>query len=502
MGASRMRPASDKQLERPPRRPPNGGWGWVVVLGVAVSYMTNMALFSVFGLLFGGQLEAWGLETTGIAVISSTMNTIQNFSGLLVGPMVKRLGGKAVSLLGGALISSGMMLSYFATDPWQIFITWGFLVGLGLGLLVPSTFLNINSYFTTRRSQAVGIALAGTGLGQILMPHLVRLLLEQYGFHSAVLIMGAIALHSLPGCLLYRKPVLVRDPGDPEEPNETQPLNPATPAASALPVKAETKAESKVEHLLDPTKASPEEERRCERRGVLGAMHKLADSLGLDLLVNLRFMNLAVGTGLIYTTQTSFSMIFPFFLMESVGLSAAATATCMSAQSVGDLASRLLLPSLMSGALCDSACRRGRKGGQGGHHSGLAARTVMLVGALGSAGSRSVMATMTGFTELLALSAVVGLFRGATVLNQNLVVAEHVPASKLPAAIGMAMVVKGACVLGLGSALGVVRDKTGSFPVFIHALTLLAMFTGLTWMLESLFCAPKRPANAASRAPR
>lgn len=75
---------------------------------------------------------------------------------------------------------------------------------------MPSTFLNINSYFTTRRSQAVGVALAGTGLGQILMPHLVRLLLETYSFHGTVLIMGAISLHALPGCLLYRKPVLRR----------------------------------------------------------------------------------------------------------------------------------------------------------------------------------------------------------------------------------------------------------------------------------------------------
>lgn len=64
------------------------------------------------------------------------------------------------------------------------------------------------------------------------------------------------------------------------------------------------------------------------------------------------------------------------------------------------------------------------------------------------------MAELSGFTELLVMSAVTGLFRGATVLNQNLVVAEHVPASKLPSAIGMAMVVKGACVLGIGSALG------------------------------------------------
>ena len=82
--------------------------------------------------------------------------------------------------------------------------------GLGCGFLSPSTFLNISAYFSTKRSQAVGIALAGTGLGQIAMPHLVRLLLETYGFHGTVLVMGGLALHALPGCLLYRKPTLQR----------------------------------------------------------------------------------------------------------------------------------------------------------------------------------------------------------------------------------------------------------------------------------------------------
>ncbi|KAE8746194.1 hypothetical protein FOCC_FOCC007066, partial [Frankliniella occidentalis] len=360
--------------------------------------MTNMALFSVFGLLFGGQLEAWGLETTGVAVISSTMTSVQNFSGLLVGPLVKRLGARAVSLMGGLLTSCGMSLSYFATDPWHIFLTWGFLVGLGVGLLVPATFLNISAWFSTRRSQAVGISLAGTGLGQIALPHLVRVLLED----------------------------------DPVEASESQPLKPKKDKPLHEPVAAPPPKDAK------PAPAVAVLEGAGDRHGgVLAAMKRVALAMDLDLFLNLRFMNLAVGTGLIYTTMTSFSMIFPFFLMETVGMSRAVTATLMSVQSGADLVSRLLLPQLR------------------------------------------------GFTELIVMAAVTGMFRGATVLNQNLVIAEHVPAAKLPSAIGLAMVVKGACVLGFGSALGVVRDYSGSYSIFIHSLTALALVTAVSWALES-----------------
>ncbi|KAK3923697.1 Monocarboxylate transporter 12 [Frankliniella fusca] len=408
-------------------RKPNGGWGWVVLAGVVLSYMTNMALFSVFGLLFGGQLEAWGLETTGVAVISSTMSSVQNFA------------------------------------------------GLGVGLLVPATFLNISAWFSTRRSQAVGISLAGTGLGQIVLPHLVRVLLEEYGFHGAVLIIGGLALHSIPGCLLYRKPRLIRDA---VQPSESEPLKPKTEEKllQQLPPPPQLVSASK-----EAVVAAAAEEPRG--RGALAAVKRAALAMDLDLFLNLRFVNLAIGAGLTYTTMTSFSMVFPFFLMETVGYSRAATATFMSVQSGADLVSRLVLPQVMGGARC------GRRG--------LPARTVMLVGILGSAAGRSALAEIRGFPEMLTLAAVTGFFRGATVLNQNLVIAEHVPAARLPSAIGLAMVVKGACALCIGSALGVIRDASGSYTVFIHCLTGLAVFTAVAWTLESCCCrAPGRPADA------
>lgn len=69
--------------------------------------------------------------------------------------------------------------------------------GVGLGLINPSTFIAVNSYFTSRRGQAIGLAMAGTGLGQMIMPHVVRLLLDSYGFKGTILIMGGLALNGV-----------------------------------------------------------------------------------------------------------------------------------------------------------------------------------------------------------------------------------------------------------------------------------------------------------------
>lgn len=70
-------------------------------------------------------------------------------------------------------------------------------IGLGLGLIYPSTFLTINSYFSTKRGRAVGFSLAGTGIGQMLMPQIVRILLDHYGYQGTTLIIGGLAMHGV-----------------------------------------------------------------------------------------------------------------------------------------------------------------------------------------------------------------------------------------------------------------------------------------------------------------
>lgn len=52
----------------------------------------------------------------------------------------------------------------------------------------------ISSYFNTKRGRAVGLSLAGSGVGQVTVPHVVRLLLDNYGFRATVFAMSLFSL--------------------------------------------------------------------------------------------------------------------------------------------------------------------------------------------------------------------------------------------------------------------------------------------------------------------
>lgn len=90
------------------------------------------------------------------------------------------------------------------------------IAGFGVGLASSSSFVSLNHYFSKKRGQAVGLSMAGTGFGLMVMPQLVNLLLSEYGFRWTVVILGALAFHAILGsCLLQPvKRHLIEEPVD------------------------------------------------------------------------------------------------------------------------------------------------------------------------------------------------------------------------------------------------------------------------------------------------
>lgn len=67
----------------------------------------------------------------------------------------------------------------------------------------PPTVYIVTSYFVRLRGLANGICISGSAFGSIILPPILRYLLEEYGYRGAVLIMGAITLNTWVAALFY-----------------------------------------------------------------------------------------------------------------------------------------------------------------------------------------------------------------------------------------------------------------------------------------------------------
>ncbi|XP_071452883.1 monocarboxylate transporter 5-like [Hetaerina americana] len=189
---------------QPPGDPPEGGWGWMVAIGMAVMFVSTTGQYGSFALLFNGFLAELGQETTGATLIMNAFTAAFNFTGLVTNHMLTRMSYRKVALLGGSLFTTGILLTTFARTMAHALATYSVLAGIGFGLIAPSSFLAFNSYFLKKRGFAMGICQAWIGLGFMASPPIIQYLIEEYSFSGTMLILSAVALHSLLGAALYQ----------------------------------------------------------------------------------------------------------------------------------------------------------------------------------------------------------------------------------------------------------------------------------------------------------
>ena len=76
--------------------------------------------------------------------------------------------------------------------------------GFAVGFLQTSSIGAVSQYFAKRSSLAMGMAAAGGSVGQLVVPQILRFLLDYYGYFGCMLVYGALTWNSLAASALFR----------------------------------------------------------------------------------------------------------------------------------------------------------------------------------------------------------------------------------------------------------------------------------------------------------
>ena len=68
------------------------------------------------------------------------------------------------------------------------------LTGIGSGMANLSVFTAYNGYFDKWKALSIGLTTAGSGIGTILIPLLLRMLFDNFSFSGAILLYGKCSL--------------------------------------------------------------------------------------------------------------------------------------------------------------------------------------------------------------------------------------------------------------------------------------------------------------------
>ena len=182
-------------------------YGWVVLAAAFVIITMSIGTLFTLAVFLKPIEDSMGWSRSGIGAISFFNWIVMGVGGLVAGYVSDRFGTRRVVLVGAGLLGLGLVLSSYVQEVWQLYVTFGLLVGAGVSAFyVPLTVLAIK-WFEGRRGMAAAVVSAGNGLGILALAPLSRWLISEFDWRVAFLVLGNLAwVIVVPSALLLRQP--------------------------------------------------------------------------------------------------------------------------------------------------------------------------------------------------------------------------------------------------------------------------------------------------------
>lgn len=183
--------------------------GWKPLLAATIGTMCGIFTLTNYsqGFFVGPVTSEFGWTPSQFFLSYTVLMCLGLVTGPIVGSFAEKAGLRVVGVVGLVGHSFAYVLLSLNTGSLALwYLSWALLAFLGAGSL-PIVWTGVlNHWFQKHRGKAIGITMAGTGLGAFLLPPLVEFLISNYGWRTAYRGIGIGALLiSLPVVFAFFK---------------------------------------------------------------------------------------------------------------------------------------------------------------------------------------------------------------------------------------------------------------------------------------------------------
>ncbi|XP_029436603.1 monocarboxylate transporter 13-like [Rhinatrema bivittatum] len=192
----------------PATEAPDGGWGWLIVLAAFLMNSLSYGIIRSVGVFFVEFIHYFHKSSGEVSWISSIAIAVQQFASPIGSAISSQYGERLVVMGGGILSCLGILLASFGKSLLHLYLSLGVVTGCGWALVFTPTMGMIPKYFTRRRVLALGLALTGNGISSFLFSPFFQVLIDNFSWRGALLILSAIVLNLCVCGALLRPPAL------------------------------------------------------------------------------------------------------------------------------------------------------------------------------------------------------------------------------------------------------------------------------------------------------
>jgi len=210
-------------------------YGWAVVAATFLTTLSSAASISAPGVFIVPLEQEFHWSNAEISSALSIRLLLYGLVAPFAAAFINRYGMRNVVVCALTTIISGLVLSLFMTEVWQLILLWGFVVGLGTGMTALVLGATVAArWFTARRGLVVGMFAASTATGQLLFLPVMAKLTELYSWRVATVALCVLmAVAGLSVLLVVRdrpSDLAMRPFGD----DGTAPIVPPAPATAPI----------------------------------------------------------------------------------------------------------------------------------------------------------------------------------------------------------------------------------------------------------------------------
>lgn len=184
---------NDKASRLTAAEKPGFFYGYAIVVISFFVLLLTFGTFYTFGVFFKPLSTEFGWTRAMTSGAYSLAMFLNGVLAIVMGRLTDRFGPRAVLTLCGFLLGLGYLLMSQVSAIWQLYLFYG-VVGVGMGGAFVPLVSTVARWFVKRRGTMTGFVIAGIGIGILIIPPVATWLISSWGWSTAYIIIGAIAL--------------------------------------------------------------------------------------------------------------------------------------------------------------------------------------------------------------------------------------------------------------------------------------------------------------------
>ncbi|WP_175703938.1 MFS transporter [Burkholderia ambifaria] len=169
-------------------------YGWYVVAAAFAVTFVGFGSAYTFSAFVESLQRDFAASRGQISLVFSLAGFLYFGFGIVSGPLADRFGSRRLAVAGMLLTAAGLAAAGAAHTLLQVYVAYGLGVGFGVGCAYVPAVGAVQRWFVRRRGFASGLAVAGIGVGTLVMPPLASALIAHVGWRGAYVTLAALAV--------------------------------------------------------------------------------------------------------------------------------------------------------------------------------------------------------------------------------------------------------------------------------------------------------------------